>query len=61
MARAKAEPETMTCIEPHVTVIADGDGNELELLYRRGDRLPSDHPAVKQAWKFWAARWLPRR
>ena len=21
----------MTCIEPHVTVIADGDGNELEI------------------------------
>jgi hypothetical protein len=54
MARAaKAEPEIFVAIEPHVTVITDDDGAELELLYRRGDRLPGDHPAVRQADKFW--------
>jgi hypothetical protein len=53
-ARKKLEPEQVCeCIEPHVTAWTDENGTATEAIFKRGDRLPADHPVVGLADKFW--------
>jgi hypothetical protein len=47
------EAEIAECIEPHCTALTDANGNSYDAVFRRGDRLPADHPVVQRAFKFW--------
>jgi hypothetical protein len=48
-----AKAQIYECIEPHCTNLTDESGSSYDVIYRRGDRLPAGHQAVRQAHLFW--------